>query len=77
MELDKGYYKAEVAGLVVTMSEEDMHNFWIGNQIHVNYNGREYVRRVRDFPEDIGIVISGYPFYYSDFKFVSSDEDLD
>lgn len=77
MKLNKGYYIANVAGITVITNETNMHNFLVGNRICVSYDGKDHTRKVHDFPEDIGIVVKGYPFFYSDFEFVSSKEDLD
>lgn len=72
--LNEDCYGAKVAGMTVTMGLNDMNNFLVGNEICVHYDGKDHVRKVRDYPEDIGITVKGYPFYYSDFEFIPSDE---
>lgn len=70
--LKEDHWGAEVSELTVTIDESNFKKFEVGNKILVNCNGKDYIRIVRDFPEDIGIVIKGYPIFYSDFEFVSN-----
>lgn len=72
--MNEDCYGAKVSDLTVTIGEDDFANFSVGSEVTVNYDGKDHIRKVRDFPEDIGIVVKGYPIYYSDFDFISTDE---
>lgn len=74
MRLNEDCYGAKVSDLTVTMGEDDFANFSVGSEVVVNFDGKDHIRKVRDFPEDIGIVVKGYPVYYSDFNFISTED---
>lgn len=74
MRLNEDCYGAKVADFTVTIGDTDFANFTVGSRITVNVNGRDTTRVVRDMPEDIGIVVKGYPIYYSDFEFIPTED---
>lgn len=72
--LNEDCYGAKVADFTVTIGDTDFANFVVGSRVTVNVNGKDMVRTVRDMPEDIGIVVKGYPIYYSDFEFIPTED---
>lgn len=77
VKLNEDCYGAKVgSNIVVTIDEDNYKSFYVGNSIKVNYDGKDHIRKVRDFPEDVGITVKGYPVFYSDFNFIE-DKDFD